>query len=154
MFDEIEWGNGNAERGRGVDEIKGRRWSWLQSFRAVRVQDRRWTQQEQKGYLTFPGASTAPPMTTTSFTLRNVSGSCAAAIARFVSGPTATIVIVSGSFSLSKSSMTSCAGLSDGVKRQCSSLTFCSSAASSGERSSGVGLNSVFQVSAGERCGC
>lgn len=51
--------------------------------------------------LTFPGASTAPPMTTTSFALKNVSGSSAAANAKFVIGPTATIVTVSGSFSLS-----------------------------------------------------
>jgi len=72
-------------------------------------------------------------MTTTSLTFKNVSGSCAAAIARFVSGPTATIVTVSGSFSLSKSSMTSCAGFSDGVKSECFSLTFCSALVSSAD---------------------
>lgn len=51
-------------------------------------------------------------------------------MARFVSGPTATIVTVSGSFSLNRSSMTSCAGFSDGVKSECFSLTFCSAAVS------------------------
>lgn len=83
-----------------------------------------WRYSDGDARLTFPGASMAPPMTTTSFTFKKVSGSCEAAIARFVNGPTATIVIVSGSFSLSRSSITSCAGLSEGVKRQCSSLTF------------------------------
>jgi hypothetical protein len=76
-----------------------------------------------EGERTFPGASTAPPMTTTSLTFKKVSGSLAAAMARFVNGPTATMVIVSASCSFSKSSMTSHAGLSDGVKRECSSLT-------------------------------
>lgn len=47
----------------------------------------------------FPGTEIAPPMTTTSFTRRKVSGSVAAAMARFVRGPIATIVIVSGGFS-------------------------------------------------------
>jgi len=42
--------------------------------------------------LTFPGTSTAPPITTTSFTLANVSTSSSAANAKFVSGPIATIV--------------------------------------------------------------
>lgn len=93
-------------------------------------------------------------MTTTSLTLRNVSGSFAAAMARFVSGPTATMVIVPGSFSLNKSSMTSCAGLSDGVKSECFSLTFCSAAASSGARFFGWGVKSDFHVSSGERWGC
>lgn len=62
------------------------------------------TRLDGKGWLdrrTFPGISIAPPITTTSFARRNVSGSSAAARARFVSGPTATIVTVSGSFSLS-----------------------------------------------------
>lgn len=49
--------------------------------------------------LTFPGTSTAPPMTTTSLALKNVSGSVAAAMARLVRGPIATMVIVSASFS-------------------------------------------------------
>jgi hypothetical protein len=93
-------------------------------------------------------------MTTTSLTLKNVSGSFAAASARFVSGPTATIVIVSGSLSLSNSSICSCAGFSEGVNSECRSLTACSSAASSSDRFSGSGRKSDFHVSAGVRCGC
>ena len=112
------------------------------------------TKRKKGQELTFPGASIAPPMTTTSLTLRNVSGSFAAAMARFVSGPTATMVIVPGSFSLNKSSMTSCAGLSDGVKSECFSLTFCSAAASSGARFFGWGVKRDFHVSSGERWGC
>jgi len=106
------------------------------------------------GLLTFPACSIAPPMTTTSFTRRKVSGSLAAAIARFVKGPTATIVTLSSSFSLKISSITSYAGFKDGVKSECWSLTACSAAASSGERFSGLGLKSDFHVSAGERWGC
>ena len=48
---------------------------------------------------TFPTASTAPPMVTICLTLRNASGSSAAARAQFVSGPMAMMVIVSASFS-------------------------------------------------------
>lgn len=49
-------------------------------------------------------------MTMISFALRNVSGSAAAAMARFVIGPMATMVIESGLFSRSRESITSWAG--------------------------------------------
>lgn len=49
--------------------------------------------------VTFPSMSIAPPITTTSLTFRNVSGSSAAASAKLVNGPIAIIVIVSGGFS-------------------------------------------------------
>lgn len=93
-------------------------------------------------------------MTTTSLTFRKVSGSVAAAMARLVSGPIATMVMVSGSFSLSSRSISSCAGFKEGVKSECASLTFSNSAASSALSGSGVGLKSDFQVSAGDRWGC
>lgn len=141
----LNWG-GSCD-GREMVVISTKR---LQS--CILCQPRWWSDGNVK--LTFPGASMAPPMTTTSLTFKKVSGSCEAAMARFVNGPTATIVIVSGSFSLSKSSITSCAGLSEGVKRQCSSLAFWRFAASAEERSFGVGSNSDFHVSAGERWGC
>jgi hypothetical protein len=48
----------------------------------------------------LPSTSIAPPITTTSLTLRKVSVSSAAANARLVRGPTATIVMVSRGFSL------------------------------------------------------
>lgn len=73
--------------------------------------------------LTFPGASTAPPITTTSLTLKNVSGSLAAAIARLVKGPTATMVMVSGSLSLNSLSISRHEGSNEGVNSECSSLT-------------------------------
>ncbi len=65
--------------------------------------------------LTFPSKSTAPPMIMTSFTLRNVSGSSAAAIARFVSGPMAIMLTVFGSFSRSIRKVSLCAGSRLGV---------------------------------------
>jgi len=49
----------------------------------------------------FPSTSTAPPITTTSLTLRKASGSSAAANAKFVRGPTAMMVMVSTGFSRS-----------------------------------------------------
>ena len=67
------------------------------------------------GKRTFPGMLTVPPMTTTSFARRNVSGSIADARARLVNGPTATMVTVSGSFSRSTRSISSCAGRLDGT---------------------------------------
>lgn len=57
----------------------------------------------------------APPITAISFTRRNVSGSSAAAKERLVSGPRATIVIVSGSFSFSIRRISLCEGFLDGV---------------------------------------
>lgn len=68
--------------------------------------------------LTFPGLFTAPPITTTSFTLKNVSGSLAAARARFVNGPTATRVTVSGSFSRRMWRISSCAGFFEAMKER------------------------------------
>jgi hypothetical protein len=108
----------------------------------------------ERKVLTFPGASIAPPMTTTSLTLRKVSGSFAAAIARLVSGPTATIVTVFGSFSAKISSITSWAGFKDGTNRECFSLTASNSDTSSGDRFSGVGRKSDFHVSSGDKWGC
>ena len=49
--------------------------------------------------VTLPGLRTAPPITRTDLARRNVVGECDAARARFVSGPTAMIVMVSGGFS-------------------------------------------------------
>jgi hypothetical protein len=72
---------------------------------------------EVRGVLTFPGTSIAPPITTTSFALRNVSESMDAAIARLVNGPTATIVMVSFSFSRRSRSISSAAERLEGVKR-------------------------------------
>jgi len=66
--------------------------------------------------LTFPGTSTAPPITTTSFTLANVSLSSSAANARFVSGPIATIVMLSASCSASVFKICLCAGSVLGLK--------------------------------------
>ena len=59
---------------------------------------------------TFPKESTAPPMVTTSLARRNASGSSAAARAQFVSGPMATMVIVSASFSRRIRRISLCAG--------------------------------------------
>lgn len=69
--------------------------------------------------LTFPGRFTAPAILTTSFTRRNVSGSAAAARARFVSGPTATSVTVPGSCSRRMRRISSCAGFLDAMKERC-----------------------------------
>ena len=68
--------------------------------------------------LTFPGRFTAPAILTTSFTRRNVSGSAAAARARFVSGPTATSVTVPGSCSRRMRRISSCAGFLDAMKER------------------------------------
>lgn len=66
--------------------------------------------------VTFPSSSMVPPMMMTSFTLRNVSTSSSAASARFASGPTATIVIVSGLFERRSSRIFLCAGTAVGMK--------------------------------------
>lgn len=63
----------------------------------------------------MPVSSIAPPITTTSLARRKVSGSVAAAIARLVDGPIATIVIVSGSFSRNNDKISSWAGFLDGM---------------------------------------
>jgi hypothetical protein len=104
---------------------------------------------------TFPVASTAPPIVTTSFTLRNASGSSAAARAQFVSGPMATMVIVSGSFSRKILSISLCAGWDDALKEKVGSVRFPVSFAASVIIESGGGCsNKCFHVSSGERCGC
>lgn len=54
-------------------------------------------------------------MTTTSLTRRNVTGSAAAARARLVSGPTATMEIVSGGLAARRRSISSWAGAVEGV---------------------------------------
>src|SRR5277367_1430387 len=105
--------------------------------------------------LTFPVASTAPPIVTTSFTLRNTSGSSAAARAQFVSGPMATMVIVSGSFSRKILSISLWAGWDDALKEKVGSVRFPVSFAASVIIESGGGCsNKCFHVSSGERCGC
>ena len=48
----------------------------------------------------LPGRSTVPPITMTSLAFMNVFGSSAAAMAKFVNGPMAIKVMVSGGFSL------------------------------------------------------
>ena len=62
--------------------------------------------QSKLEHLTFPGLSMVPPITTTSFALKQVSGSSAAANAKFVKGPTATMVTVSHGDSLRMSNIT------------------------------------------------
>lgn len=105
--------------------------------------------------LTFPVASTAPPIVTTSFALRNASGSSVAARAQFVSGPMATMVIVSGSFSRKILSISLCAGSDDALKEKVGSARFpVSFAASVIIESAGGCSNKCFHVSSGERCGC
>jgi hypothetical protein len=142
LLDKVEVGDGKGLGFRGVYAVK---WRWLDQ------QHELWAHEGREEWLTFPGASTAPPMTTTSLTLKKVSGSFAAAIARFVSGPTATMVTVSGSFSANICSITSCAGFRDGMNSLCFSLTASKAAASSADRFSGVGKKRDFQVSSGER---
>lgn len=83
-------------------------------------------------------------MATTSFARRNVSGSSAAARARFVIGPSPTIVIVSGSFSRKIFRISLCAGSRDGIKDVDALMWLL-------VRS---GPNWSFQVSSGERWGC
>ena len=103
----------------------------------------------------FPVASTAPPIVTTSFTRRNVSGSSAAARAQFVSGPMATMVMVSGSFSRKIRRISWCAGREVGLKEDVGSVRWSVSFAASVMMESGGGCsNSFFHVSSGERCGC
>jgi hypothetical protein len=66
---------------------------------------------EERGQVfTLPSKSTAPPMITTSFTLKKVSGSSAAAVARFVRGPIAMMEIVPASFSRKSLSVSLWAG--------------------------------------------
>ena len=104
---------------------------------------------------TLPKASTAPPIVTTSFTLRNVSGSSAAARAQFVSGPMATMVIVSASFSRKILSISLCAGRDDGVKRVVGTVRLSVSLAASVITESGGGCsNRCSHMYSGERCGC
>jgi hypothetical protein len=122
---------------------------WPQNWRRPRGDRRR----EIK--LTFPVASTAPPIVTTSFTLRNASGSSAAARAQFVSGPMATMVIVSGSFSRKILSISLWAGWDDALKEKVGSVRSPVSFAASVIIESGGGCsNECFHVSSGERCGC
>jgi hypothetical protein len=105
--------------------------------------------------LTFPVASRAPPIVITSFTLINASGSSAAARAQFVSGPMATMVIVSGSFSRKILSISLCAGWEDALKEKVGSGKFPMFFAASVIIESGGGCsNKCFHVSSGERCGC
>lgn len=66
--------------------------------------------------------STVPPIITTSLTRMNASGSIATALAKFVSGPTARMVTVSGSFSRNRRSISSCAATRDGRKDGCSGM--------------------------------
>lgn len=98
--------------------------------------------------LTLPHSSTFPPMTTTSLALRKVSGSRAAARARLVNGPTATIVMVSGSFSRSKRSISSLAGALEASNK---AWPFESSVAISFSTGPAVDAKSCFHVSAGDR---
>jgi hypothetical protein len=95
-------------------------------------------------------------MTTTSFTRRNVSGSSAAARARLVIGPIATMVILSGSFSRSRRRISLCPAVRDGVNIDSVSVFLSSSAIMpcSGSAESSTESNSCFHVSAGVRCGC
>jgi hypothetical protein len=91
----------------------------------------------------------APPMTITSFAFRNVSGSSEAARARLVSGPSATMLIVSGGDSRRMSKMAWWEGRRLGVK----SLNGVALDAFS-RKESGEDWKASFQVSAGLRCGC
>lgn len=100
----------------------------------------------------FPGQLIVPPITTTSFTRRKVSGSSAAAIARLVKGPTAIIVIVLGSFSRSSRKISLCDGDLEAVNvvgGVSSSFVF-----STSDDPGGANVKSDFHESDGERCGC
>lgn len=92
------------------------------------------------------------PMTTTSFARRNVSGSSAAARARLVKGPIATMVMVSLSFSRSKRSISSWEGFCDG--RNMASGSRSSSSLTPAPSRFDAGSKRAFQVSAGDKCGC
>lgn len=102
--------------------------------------------------LTLPGIFTAPPITTTSFTRRKVSGSSADAKAKLVSGPTATSVTVSGSFSRNARKISLWAGSLEGMKEWSSGsapvLTV------SIPWGSTAGSKRCSQVWPGVRCGC
>lgn len=98
----------------------------------------------------FPSTSIAPPITTTSFAFRNVSGSSAAARARFVKGPTDTIVIVSTGFSRSRRRISLCAGVTEAVNDDDGEASSRASAICSGVAFSGGGWNKVFHASDGE----
>ena len=102
--------------------------------------------------VTLPSQSIAPPITQTSFTRKNVSGSSAAARARLVRGPTATIEIVSRGFSLRRRRISWWAGRVDGVKHD-DPTSFEAAISSTVAPSLGVS-NRAFQVSAGDRWGC
>lgn len=93
--------------------------------------------------VTFPSMSIAPPMTTTSLTFKKVSTSSAAASAKFVKGPTATIVIVSRGFSLRIRRISLCATFFEGMKDNSDEGGSAFAAPSR--------LNSSLQASDGER---
>jgi len=99
--------------------------------------------------VTLPSQSIAPPITQTSLTRKNVSGSSAAARARLVRGPTATIVIVSSGFSFKSRRISWWAGRVDGIKYD-DPMSFDAVISSMVAPSFGA-LKSVFQVSAGDR---
>ena len=96
----------------------------------------------------LPSTSMAPPITTTSLTLRKVSGSSAAASARLVKGPIATMVIVSCGFSCSSRRISLCAIAWEGMKEVVGEA---SSAVSSAVAFARGGWNRVFHVSEGDR---
>lgn len=102
----------------------------------------------------FPGTEMAPPITTTSLARRKVSGSEEAAVARFVSGPMATIVIVSGAFPRRRRRISWCAGVWEGVNNEQVDSRSLSAAASVMRVLAGGGSKSFFQVSEGVRWGC
>lgn len=95
---------------------------------------------------------TAPPMTTTSLTRRKVSGSSADARARFVRGPTATSVTVSGSFSRSARRISLCAGNLDRMNEW--SPGWAPVRTGLIPSVSTVGSKRCSQVWLGVRCGC
>jgi hypothetical protein len=100
------------------------------------------------GLLTFPGTLSAPPIARTSLTRRNAAGSAAAARARLVSGPSATMETESGGSARRMARIWSGAGSGEGVKRR---------DARSEAESEGLVLvleKRSFHVSAALRCGC
>ena len=98
----------------------------------------------------LPGSEMVPPMTRMDFARINVVGAWEAARARFVSGPMAMIVTVSGGFSLRMRKISRCDGRWDGVKsdvREVGSTSTSCIAADVRRVSDGGALNRSFQIS-------
>lgn len=98
----------------------------------------------------LPGTEMVPPMTSMDLARITVVGAWEAARARFVSGPMAMIVMVSGGFSSRIRKISRCDGRCDGIKsdvRKVGSISTSCTAAEVRRVSDGGALNRSFQIS-------